>query len=207
MNLVICTDFNDIFRLKPNRNSGVQGVGCEFVFMNKRWSGGLCNPLIHELTTGTYLLTGSLMAVRKSWACSAIGEKASRIMCPSSGLIHRGQEAWSGLRGSHENSWSIKIWETSSSCCRRWISSADKFSDPLESLVCLALVSLRVRALKLIVAPRGTREVSGGESEIASSSSLISKCSFRSASGLARLVGYEGSGEPSMNKNQAGFRR
>ena len=66
MNLVICTDFNNIFRLQPNRNSGVQGVGCEFVFMNKRWSGGLCNPLIYELTTGTYLLTGSLMAVRKS---------------------------------------------------------------------------------------------------------------------------------------------
>jgi len=27
-----------------------------------------------------YLLTGSLIATRKSWACSTAGEKASRIM-------------------------------------------------------------------------------------------------------------------------------
>lgn len=40
-----------------------------------------------------YLLTGSLMAVKKSCACSAIGEKASRMICPSSGLIHSGREA------------------------------------------------------------------------------------------------------------------
>ena len=29
---------------------------------------------------GTYLLTGSLIAVRKSWACSAMGEKASKMI-------------------------------------------------------------------------------------------------------------------------------
>lgn len=41
----------------------------------------------------TYLLTGSLMAVKKSCACSAIGENASRMIWPSSGLIHNGREA------------------------------------------------------------------------------------------------------------------
>jgi len=68
-----------------------------------------------------------------------------------------------------------------------------------ESWVRLASTSLRVRALKLTVASRGTREVSGGEGgNVSSSSWLISKYSFRSLSGrracLVRRIDEESDG-------------
>ena len=61
------------------------------------------NTILHTVCIA-HLLTGSLIATRKSCACSAMGEKASRIICPSSGLIQRGRDAWSGLRCNHEKS-------------------------------------------------------------------------------------------------------
>jgi len=45
-----------------------------------------------------HLVTGSLIATRKSWACSAIGEKASTIIRSSSELIQMGRAGWSALK-------------------------------------------------------------------------------------------------------------
>jgi len=58
----------------------------EFEFVNEMML------LLHPIYTKTHLLTGSLIATRKSWACSAIGEKPSRMICPFSGDIHNGRE-------------------------------------------------------------------------------------------------------------------
>lgn len=103
------------------------------------------------------------MATRKSCACSAMGEKASRIMWPSSGLIQSGREAWSGLRCSHEKSRSWNICDTRASCCRLCAVKLDSWWASSCTLWCRASASLRVSALTLILAPRVVEGVSGGD--------------------------------------------
>lgn len=135
-----------------------------------------------------YLLTGSLMAVKKSCACSAMGENASKMICPSSGLIHSGRDVWSSFRCNHEKSCSLNICETNVSCCRRCTSRELRFVRSFP-LFLFSPASLRVRALKLIVALRGTREVSGGDGGITSSSLSISMYSSLSLFFRGRLEG------------------
>ena len=124
---------------------------------------------------GTYLLTGSLIAVRKSWACSAIGEKASKMIWPSSGLIQSGRERWSCLRCSNEKSWPLKISDIDSFCWLRCTSNEERSGKGCFSCLRLFSATLRVSALSLITAPRGMYDESGGEGGITSSSFAISR--------------------------------
>ena len=173
------TNFYNILRLKPNRDGSVQRIRSELVFVDKRRSKWINNMILfRKLPTiqrkgeqEAYLLTGSLIATRKSWACSAMGEKASRMICPSSGLIQIGLEEWSGLRWSQAKSCSMKICETRLSCCLLW-ADMDKLGPSWSSSFprpgCLVSARRRVSALKLMVAPRG--RLMGGSEESSSSS-------------------------------------
>ncbi len=134
-----------------------------------------------------HLLSGSLIATRKSCACSAMGEKPSRMMCPSFGLIQSGREAWSFLRCSHEKSWSVKMCDISRSCWRRCASSVDKFpmSFSLErSATSRSSASLRRKAVKLIVAPLGMSDDSAGEP---GESGIVGSCNSSSTSTLSSV--------------------
>src|SRR5277367_2148296 len=91
------------------------------------------------------------------------------MMWPSSGLIQRGREVWSGFRCSQEKSWSMNIWETR-----------------LPSFALLASTSFRVNALKLIVAPGETSDASG---RVCSWSELYEPF-------FERLIGFEGPANP-----------
>jgi len=124
---------------------------------------------------GPYLLTGSLIAVRKSCACSAMGEKASKMIWPSSGLIQSGRERWSCLRCSNEKSWPLKISDIDSFCWLRWTSNEERSGKSCFSCLRLVSATLRVRALSLMTAPRGIYDESGGEGGITSSSFAMSR--------------------------------
>lgn len=152
------TNFYYVLGLETYRHRSVKRVRCKFVFVDECGSEKVvyCRKLQHERAEHAYLLTGSLIATRKSCACSAMGENASRMICPSSGLIHNGRDAWSSFRCSHEKSWSWNICETRLSCCRRCAGSPDE--SPPSSFGFLVASSFLVSAVKLIVAPRGMRE-------------------------------------------------
>lgn len=156
------TDFNNVLRLESDGDGGVERVRGKLIFVYKRRSkdmkkDNMYTSLCLWRALHAHLLTGSLMAMRKSCAWSAMGENASRMIWPSSGLIHIGREAWSALRWSHEKSWSWNMCDTRLSCCLRCIDHASSLSAE-ESLPLPFPTSLRVRALKLILADFGTRE-------------------------------------------------
>jgi hypothetical protein len=85
-----------------------------------------------------------------------MGENASRMMCPSSGFIHSGRDAWSDLRCSHEKSWSMKMCEIILFCCCRCLASEEPSPASLAICVRRSSASLRVNAVKLMVADFGT---------------------------------------------------
>jgi hypothetical protein len=59
--------FNNVVRLQPHGNGGVERVGREFVLMDKgRASERLALELSMNRAKATYRLTGSLIATRKS---------------------------------------------------------------------------------------------------------------------------------------------
>ena len=61
------TNIYYIFGLKPNRDGGVERVGSELVLVNEGRSNGLClTTYVHRKSSNAYLLTGSLMATKKS---------------------------------------------------------------------------------------------------------------------------------------------
>lgn len=74
------TNFYDIFGLQADGYCRVQRVGGKFVLVYEGRSGRIEQHICTYTQGRAHLLTGSLMATRKSCACSAIGEKASRII-------------------------------------------------------------------------------------------------------------------------------